>query len=85
MCGVVDASLFACLDALCDPGDVARERAHRLQPFEILADFVRREAVYLVPVPRADDDHVGHLEVLVQAVKGCRRAATAARRQPLTA
>ena len=68
---------FRVVDAFQQPGHVVRERAHRLEAFDILADIVRRHAMDAVPVLGGHDRHVRLHKVLQQTVVGGAGAAAA--------
>ena len=60
------------------PCHVAPQGAHGLHAFLVECHLSRGLAVNDVPVLRTDHGHVHHAEVVVQAVEGGRRTATAA-------
>ena len=70
---------FRMVDAFQEPRHVVRQRAHRLEAFDVFADVVGRHAMDAVPVLRRDDRHVRLHEVLQKAVVGGAGAAAAGR------
>lgn len=68
--GKWNALRFSGPNVLQEPRHILRQRLHGLQSLAVLADVIRRKAVYLVPILRDDNMHIADTEILIQAVNG---------------